>query len=313
MSAGEPGTSMTAGGPGPGAALPGTVDDGPPAASNARLALTTFTDNRMALAGLLIAVLLAAFCFAGPLLYHTDQVHTNLFAVHEPPGTAGHPLGTDEVGYDELGRLMAGGRTSLEVGIAAGLMATVVGSLWGAVAGYFGGVADSVMMRVVDALLSIPALFLLLVVAAIWTPTVPSLVVLIGLIAWLVPARLVRGEALTLRVREYVQAVRLMGGGHARAVLRHVLPNTIGTVLVNASFQVADAILYLAYLSFLGLGLPPPATDWGGMLTSGIQYTFDGYWWLIYPPGVAIVLIIMAFNFIGDGLRDSFDTRLRRR
>jgi peptide/nickel transport system permease protein len=293
-------------------ALPGSPD-APAAASNFRLAVATFTDNRTALVGLLIVIALAVFCFVGPLFYHTDQVHTNLFAVHEPPGTPGHPLGTDELGYDELGRLMAGGRTSMEVGVAAGLMATVVGSLWGAVSGYFGGVVDAVMMRVVDALLSIPALFLLLVVAAIWTPSVPSLVVLIGFIAWLVPARLVRGEALSLRVREYVQAVRMMGGGHGWAVVRHVLPNTLGTVLVNASFQVADAIIYLAYLSFLGLGLPPPATDWGGMLTNGIQYTFDGYWWLIYPPGVAIVLIVMAFNFIGDGLRDAFDARLRRR
>jgi peptide/nickel transport system permease protein len=295
-----------------GAPLRYLVDD-VPVQSNLRLTLMTFVDNRMALAGLVIVALLALFCFVGPLVYHTDQVHTNLSTVKLHPGTRGHPLGTDEVGYDQLGRLMAGGRTSLEVGVAAGILATIIGSLWGAVSGYFGGAVDSVLMRIVDALLSIPALFLLLVVAAIWTPSVPSLVVLIGLIAWLVPARLVRGEALTLRVREYVQAVRLMGGGHGRAVVRHVLPNTLGTVLVNASFQVADAILYLAYLSFLGLGLPPPATDWGGMLTNGIQYTYAGYWWLIYPPGVAIVLIVIAFNFIGDGLRDSFDSRLRRR
>jgi peptide/nickel transport system permease protein len=309
MNAEEATTSITAGEPDPGV-LPDV--GGPAPASNFRLTVTTFFESRTALVGLIIVVVLVVFCFIGPLFYHTNQVYTNLFAVNEPPGH-GHPLGTDEVGYDQLGRLMVGGRTSIEVGVSAGLMATIVGTLWGAISGYFGGAVDSVMMRIVDALLSIPALFLLLVVAAIWTPSVPSLVVLIGLIAWLMPARLVRGEALTLRTREYVQAVRLMGGGHRSAVLRHVLPNTIGTVLVNASFQVADAILYLAYMSFLGLGLPPPATDWGGMLTDGIQYTFDGYWWLIYPPGIAIVLIVMAFNFIGDGLRDAFDARLRRR
>jgi peptide/nickel transport system permease protein len=313
MSAEETATNDITAGTGPGGAVLLTAPDGPEPASNFRLAVATFTDNKSALAGLAIVIALVLFCFVGPLFYHTDQIHTNLFAVHESPGTPGHPLGTDEIGYDELGRLMAGGQTSIEVGVAAGLMATVIGTLWGAVSGYFGGAADAVMMRIVDAALSIPALFLLLVVAAIWTPSVPSLVVLIGLIAWLVPARLVRGEALTLRVREYVQAVRMMGGGHSWAVLRHVLPNTVGTVVVNASFQVADAIIYLAYLSFLGLGLPSPATDWGGMLTNGIQYTFDGYWWLIYPPGVAIVLIVMAFNFIGDGLRDAFDPRLRRR
>lgn len=281
--------------------------------SNTRLLIATFVDDKFAIAGLAIVVLLAIFSFLGPLVYHTDQVHTNLSAVNLPPGTGGHPLGTDQVGYDQLGRLMAGGRTSLEIGLGAGLLATVVGSLWGAVAGYFGGVVDAVMMRVVDALLSIPALFLLLVIAAIWTPSVPLLVVLIGLIAWLVPARLVRGEALTLRTREYVQAVRLMGGGRWRVVSRHIVPNTLGTIVVNASFQVADAILYVAYLSFLGLGLPPPDTNWGAMLTDGVQYSYDGYWWLIYPPGVAIVLVVIAFNFIGDGLRDSFDARLRRR
>lgn len=283
------------------------------AQSNLRLFLRTFAENRLALVGILIVVALAGFSFIGPLLYHTDQVHTNLTAVNLHPGAHGHPLGTDQVGYDQLGRLMAGGRTSLEIGISAGLLATVVGSLWGAIAGYVGGVVDAAMMRIVDAMLSIPALFLLLVIAAIWTPNVTSLILLIGLIAWLVPARLVRGEALTLRTREYVQAVRLMGGGRLRAVTRHIIPNTVGTIVVNASFQVADAILYVAYLSFLGLGLPPPSTNWGGMLTDGVQYAYDGYWWLIYPPGIAIVLVVIAFNFIGDGLRDSLDARLRRR
>lgn len=284
-----------------------------PVHSNLRLFLRTFAENRLALVGILIVVVLAGFSFIGPLFYHTDQVHTNLTAVNLHPGAHGHPLGTDQVGYDQLGRLMAGGRTSLEIGISAGLLATVVGSLWGAIAGYLGSVVDAAMMRIVDAMLSIPALFLLLVIAAIWTPNVTSLILLIGLIAWLVPARLVRGEALTLRTREYVQAVRLMGGGRWRAVTRHIIPNTVGTIVVNASFQVADAILYVAYLSFLGLGLPPPATNWGGMLTDGVQYAYDGYWWLIYPPGVAIVLVVIAFNFIGDGLRDSLDARLRRR
>jgi peptide/nickel transport system permease protein len=276
------------------------------------LGVATFAENRLAVLGVIIVAGLALFSFGGPLVYHTDQIHTNLQAFTLPPG-AGHPLGTDEEGYDQLGRLMVGGQTSLQIGIAAGILATVIGSLWGAVSGYVGGAVDALMMRVVDAMLCIPALFLLLTLAAIWTPDLLSLVLVIGFIAWLVPARLVRGESLSLRVREYVQAVRLMGGGHTRAVVRHIVPNTLGTICVNASFQVADAILYVAYLSFLGLGLPPPATDWGGMLTNGIQYTYNGYWWLIYPPGLAIVLVVIAFNFIGDGLRDAFDARLLRR
>lgn len=281
--------------------------------SNFRLGLRTFLDNRLALLGLVIVAGLIVFSFAGPLFYQTDQVHTDLNAVELAPGSPGHPLGTDQAGYDQLGRLMAAGQTSLIVGVGAGLLGTVIGALWGAVAGFFGGAVDALMMRVVDALLAVPAIFLLLVVAAIWRPGVWSLTILIALISWLMPARLVRGESLSLRVREYVQAVRLMGGGRWWAVSRHILPGSLGTIVVSASFQVADAIIYLAYLSFLGLGLAPPTTDWGGMLTDGVDYVYSDYWWLIYPPGVAIVLIVIGFNFIGDGLRDSFDARLRRR
>lgn len=271
------------------------------------------SDHRLALVGLGIVVVLAGFCFVGPIFYHTNQINSNLAAVNLPPGSADHPLGTDSLGYDQLGRLMAGGQVSLEVGLAAGILATVIGALWGAAAGYFGGIVDALLMRVVDAMLSLPALFVLLAIGSVITPSVPSLIVLIGLIAWLVPARLVRGETLSLRMLEYVQAVKVMGGTNSRTIVRHILPNAIGTVLVNASFQVADAILYLAYLSYLGLGLSPPATDWGGMLSSGLSYTYAGYWWLIYPPGVLIVLIVLGFNFLGDGLRDWFDPRLEKR
>jgi peptide/nickel transport system permease protein len=166
---------------------------------------------------------------------------------------------------------------------------------------------------VVDAMMSIPALFLFMLLAAIVTPSVPMLIFIIGAFAWLGPARLVRGEALSLRSREYVQAMRAMGGTGGRAVRSHIVPNAIGTVIVNGTFQVADAILYVAYLSFLGLGVPPPAANWGGMLSDGLADTYSGHWWLLYPPGIAIILIVLAFNFIGDGLRDAFEVRLRRR
>jgi peptide/nickel transport system permease protein len=277
-----------------------------------RLALDVFVENKLALAGVAVIVFVVLFCFVGPLVYHTDQIHTNISEATQPPSSA-HPLGTDEVGYDQLGRLMVGGQTSLEVALGAAGVAIVVGVLWGAIAGYLGGPVDAVMMRIVDAILSIPALFLLLFFAAVTTPSVAMLIGVVGLIAWLVPARLVRGETLSLRVREYVQAVRVMGGGSVRIVVRHIVPNTIGTVMVNATFQVADAILVVAALSFLGLGIPPPAANWGGMLSNGLNYTYSGYWWLIYPPGVAIVLTVVAFNFVGDALRDAFEVRLRRR
>jgi peptide/nickel transport system permease protein len=277
-----------------------------------RLAAAVFVQNRLAVGGLVVLALLVLFCFLGPVLYSTDQVHVNLAQASLPPGP-GHPLGTDENGYDQLGRLMVGGRVSLEIGFAAAAIATAVGTLWGAVSGFFGGIVDAVMMRVVDALLSIPILFLLLFLVTIVKPSTTVMIVVLGLTAWLIPARLVRGESLTLRVREYVQAVRMMGGSSRRVVLRHIVPNVAGTVIVNATFQVADAILLIAYLGYLGLGISPPATDWGGMLSNGTNFIFPNYWWLIYPPGIAIIVVVVAVNFVGDGLRDAVEVRLRRR
>lgn len=271
-----------------------------------------FVRNPAAMISLGVLVAVVVFCFVGPVFYHSDQVHVNLTLKDLSPGT-GHPLGTDDVGHDILGRLMYGGQASLEIGVAAGIIATVIGMLWGAVAGYAGGWTDTVMMRVVDAGIAVPALFLLMVAASILTPSVPVLIVIIGVVSWLVPARLVRAEAVSLRTREYVQAMIAMGGGSRRAVFRHIIPNVVGTVVVNATFQVADAILLVAYLSFLGLGVPLPRTDWGGMLAGGLNYALVGYWWMIVPAGVAIVIVVCAFNFIGDGLRDSFEVRLRGR
>ena len=139
------------------------------------------------------------------------------------------------------------------------------------------------------------------------------LIVVISALTWVGPARLIRGEALSVRTREYVQAARVMGSKSARIILRHLVPNTMGTIVVNATFQIADAILLLATLSFLGFGLPPPTPSWGGMLSNGTNYLYDGYWWEIYPAGIAIVLTVIAFNFIGDALRDSLEVRLQRR
>ncbi|MHB8293065.1 MAG: ABC transporter permease [Acidimicrobiales bacterium] len=289
------------------------TDDSQAPAGRVSAATRALMAHRLALIGLIAIVLVTLFSFVGPFLYHTNQVSTNLMAANLPPGSARHPLGTTSLGYDQLGRLMVGGQSSIEVGVSAGLLATFFGAAWGAVAGFVGGVVDTLMMRIVDAWLSVPGLFLLLVIGAIWRPTIPSLILIIALIAWLIPARLVRAETLSLRTRDYVLAVRVMGGRRDRAVLRHILPNAIGTVAVTASFKVADAILYLAYLSYLGLGVSPPATNWGGMLANGIRYTYAGYWWLIYPPGLLILIVVMAFNFLGDGLRDSIDPLLRRR
>jgi peptide/nickel transport system permease protein len=272
-----------------------------------------FAENKLALASLGIVLFMVLFTFVGPLIYHTNQVNTNL-ATYLCKPSAKHLLGCNEVGYDELGRLMVGGQTSLEVGVAAAVVAVMIGTLYGAISGFIGGAVDSLMMRIVDAGLAIPYIMVIIILSVIYHPNPAIMILIIAAFYWLGVARLVRGETLTLRTREYVQAVKVVGGSGLRAVIRHVVPNAIGTIIVQATFAVADSILILSGLGFLGLGITAPATDWGSMLSGGLTYLQGGnYWWLIYPPGIAIILTCIAFNFIGDALRDAFETRLQRR
>ncbi len=276
-----------------------------------RLALRRFAGNPVAVAGVTLVVLVALFCFLGPFFYHTNQVTVQLNLATLPPGS-GHPLGTDPSGYDVLGRLMLGGQSSLELGLAVSLATTIVGTLYGAIAGLAGGIVDAVMMRVVDTFLAIPSLVFLLILVNLFTPNLLIIILLLTMLSWLAVSRLVRGEVLTLRTREYVQAARMMGAGGWRIMLRHLVPNAVGVILVNATFTIADAILTLSALSFLGLGLPPPHADWGTMLSNGLNYLFDGYWWLVYPPAIILIVTVVAFNMIGDAIRDSLDVRLQR-
>ncbi len=275
-----------------------------------------FRENKLAVVGLGVIVFFVLFCFVGPHLYPTNQTNTQLALQtstdNAPPGN-GNPLGTDESGFNILGRLMFGGQASLIVGFASALVATVFGTLYGAVSGFFGNWFDALLMRVVDVLLSIPVLFLLIALVTIYHQSEILLIVVIAFVSWLVPARLIRGETLSLRNREYVQAVRVMGGNRSRIIGRHIIPNSIGTIVVFATFQVADSILLLAALGFLGLGVPAPQTDWGTMLSNGVDAAGNGYWWQIYPAGICIVLVVVAFNYVGDALRDSLEVRLQRR
>jgi ABC-type dipeptide/oligopeptide/nickel transport system permease subunit len=277
-----------------------------------RLALREFASNRLAVIGFAILIFFVLFCFVGPLIYRTNQIDTNDILANNAPSGA-HLLGTDNLGFDELGRIMKGGQAALEIGFFAAFVAIVIGTLWGAVAGLAGGIVDSAMMRVVDVFLSVPFLFVVLILAVRFGATVLSLSLVIGFFAWQVPARLVRGEVLTLRERDFVLAARTSGATSWRLITRHLIPNALGVVIVNVTFQVADAILTVSYVGFLGFGLHYPNVDWGDQLSNGIGYLEDGYWWLIFPVGACIVLTVMALNFIGDALRDSLDVRLRRR
>jgi peptide/nickel transport system permease protein len=278
-----------------------------------RRAWEVFAENKLALVGLGFVVLIFLFCFVGPLIYHTNQVNTDLANYLCKPSAA-HLLGCNDLGYDQLGRLMVGGQTSLEVGLAAALASVIFGTLYGAISGFAGGIVDAIMMRIVDAGLSLPSLMVIIILSVIFHPSPAVMIFIIAVFYWFGVARLVRGETLTLRTREYVQAVKVIGGRQLRSVVRHIVPNAIGTIIVQATFAVADSILILSGLGFLGLGVSAPATDWGSMLSNGLNFIQSGnYWWLIYPPGIAIILTCIAFNFIGDALRDAFETRLQRR
>ena len=281
-------------------------------ASGWRLAVREFASNRLAVLGLGIIVFFILFSFLGPLIDPTNQTVFNPLTTDLTPGGA-HPLGTDEHGFDELGRIMAGGQTALEIAFLSSAIATVVGTLWGAIAGLAGGIIDGILMRLVDILLSIPFLLIVLVIATKVNGTVIEISLLLGLFSWLIPARLVRGEVLTLRTRDFIHAARVMGSGRGRIVYRHLIPNALSVVIVNITFQLADSILALALLGFLGFGLQYPVTSWGDMLGNAQNYINSSQWWLVYPVGACLVVFVLAANLVGDALRDALDVRLRRR
>jgi peptide/nickel transport system permease protein len=272
-------------------------------AGGGRLSLAEVMHSKRIISGAGLVVLLGLFCFAGPLLYHTNQVHVNLNIINDPPGP-GHPLGTDQYGIDVLGQLMAGGQSSLELAFAVGIGSTVLGALYGAMSGVIGGFGDAILMRIIDTLLAVPTFILLIILATLYTLDLPAIILILILLSWPSVARLVRGQVLALRTREFSQAAVGMGATRRWILIRHMVPNTLGVVIVNATFGLADAIYALSALSFLGLGPPPPFTDWGTMLTNGVDNLFNGYWWQVYPPMIALVLVVLAFRQVGDALND---------
>jgi len=271
-----------------------------------------FWRNPLGLVGICLVLLLVLFSFVGPLVYRASPYTTNVTAIVAGP-SAQFPLGTDSLGRDELARLMLGGQLSLEVGFAAALVAMAFGTFYGITSGMAGGYVDTLLMRIVDVIIALPSLFLLLLLNSIFRPSAVLLVFIIASTAWVGVARLVRAETLSLREREFVEAASASGAGRPRLMLRHLLPNTMGIVLVAATFQVGDSILTVATLSFLGLGLPPPTPNWGQMLSDSLNYIFQGSWWLIYPPGLLIVMVELGVNFVGDALREAYDPRLQGR
>ncbi len=265
--------------------------------------VAVFAGNRLALVSLILLVLIVLFCFVGPIIYRTNQSTATLLNANLSPSSQ-FPLGTDPEGFDILGRLMYGGQSTLEVALAVAVFSTGFGALFGAVSGYVGGAIDSFLMRIVDTMLAIPFLFLAVLIATLLSPTLLIVTVAISAVSWQSTARIVRSETLSLKTRDYVNAAAGFGSWHLRLVGRHILPNTVGSIVVNATLKVATAILLFAAVSFLGLGPPPPATSWGAMATVGVQHLYDNSWWELWPAAAAIGLTVIAVTLIGDGFYD---------
>lgn len=274
-----------------------------------RSTLALFWRQPLGKAGTVLLLFLLFFCFAGPALYRHSPYTMHLTSILQGP-TSAFPLGTNNLGRNMLARLMVGGQTSLEVGFSAALASMAIGVLYGAVSGFVGGWVDALMMRIVDVLRAIPGLFLLVFLDSVVRPSAGLLVLLISLISWHGVSRLVRGEILALKNTMYTEAARTIGATNRQILFNHLLPNALGTIVVATTFMVGDAVLVIAGLSFLGLGLPPPAPNWGAMLADSMSYLSQNAWWLVYPPGVAVLLTVLGINFVGDALRIAFDSRL---
>lgn len=269
-----------------------------------------FWKNRMAVAGSVIVVLLFVVSLLAPWLAPYDPNAIDLKNVLAPP-SGGHPFGTDPLGRDVLSRMIWGAGISLKVGFVATGIAILIGTMLGAVAGYYGRWVDAVIMRFVDIMLCFPAFFLILAVIALLEPSIWNIMIVIGLTGWMGVTRLVRADFISLKERDFVQAARVIGAGDLRIIFLHILPNAMASVLVTATLGVAGAILTESALSFLGIGVQPPTPSWGNILTAG-KDNIDIAWWLSFYPGLAILITVLGYNLLGEGIRDALDPRLRR-
>jgi peptide/nickel transport system permease protein len=289
------------------------VGGGVIATSTSRRWVRTFARHRLALVGLAIVSLLIVIAIGAPLIATHDPNFVDLVASRQGPSRE-HWLGTDDIGRDVFSRVVHGARVSLSVGVVAVTIYVVIGTVLGAVSGYFGGRVDSVIQRLTDAVMCFPSLIIIISAVAILGPSIYNVMLVIGLLSWPTICRIVRAQFLGLREREFVEAARSMGAGNARIIFRHILPNAIAPIIVAATFGIASAILTEAGLSFLGLGVQPPTASWGNLVnTAQSAAVLKQMPWLWIPPGSLIALAVLSINFVGDGLRDTFDPRSRLR
>lgn len=297
-------------------------DDALKLSSRSRRALGRFMRHRMAVLGTIMMIAVILFVTAGTIFYTEADSNFNDTSIRLESPSADHPFGTDTIGRDIMARTIYGGQISLLIGITAVIMMVMVGTFIGVVSGYYGGLIDALLGRFIEAMLSIPSLLLLLVMARFFSGKIDPInflgrslsgsviviVVVIGLTSWMTLARIVRSTVLSVRETEYVLAARAVGASNFRIITAHILPNTIAPVIVAATLGIAIAILSEAYISFLGLGVQPPTATWGNMLQNARQYIDDAPWLWVFP-GLMITMSVMSINFIGDGLRDALDPR----
>ena len=275
------------------------------------IAARQFRRNHLAMGGLIVMLLLYVVTLLTPLLAPFDPTaQGDIVATRYLSPSAQHLMGTDKFGRDIFSRVLYGARISLSIGFIAVGLGVVIGGAIGALAGYFGKWTDAALMRFTDMMLSFPRLILLIVIIALFEPSIWLVVTVLGLTGWMGVARIVRGEVLSLREREFVQAARVLGMSDFRIIMRHILPNTLAPVIVYSTLGIGNTILVEASLSFLGLGVQPPTPSWGNMINDGRDALLRA-WWISTFPGLAIVVTVTAFNLLGDGLRDALDPRMR--
>jgi len=297
--------------------LPSTAIDGRAAAPRLRartragMIWQRFLRHRLGVGGAAVVVLLVLLAALAPVVAPHNPLYIDIAYKFAPPGAHGFLLGADELGRDVLSRLLYAGRVSLAVGLITAVIAVLAGSVLGVVAGHYGGLCDTVVMRIADVLLAMPTIFLLLGLAAFLKPNVLAITLIIGFNSWMPVARLVRGQILSLRQQEFIDAARAAGSSDGRVMFRELLPNALAPVLVAATLTVATAILLESSLSYLGYGIQPPAASWGNMLNNAQTYVFYAPWAAVYP-GLMITITVLSFNFAGDALRDALDPRTAR-
>lgn len=279
-------------------------------ASRSKRIYTRFKRNRLAVAGAVIVLIVIFTAIFTPWLAPYDPLKQDYNSLLMPPSWK-HPCGTDDLGRDIFSRIVFGTRYTLMIGVGVVFLVALIGSVFGFIAAYYGGKVDTLIMRLVDVLLAVPALVLALAIAGALGGGVTNVIIAIGAVGWTEFARLVRGEVLSIKQSEYIQAARALGASDFRIIVRHLAPNMIAPVVIYTTLYIPSAILWAAALSFLGLGVQPPLPEWGAMIADGRGY-LNFAWWIATLPGVAIMLTVLGFNFLGDGLRDALDPKMKR-